>query len=374
MENKKSYYENDSRDMRNFNPRFNDLYQGYSDNQQENHTFNLNGTIYVHNHNGGEPIPLGKAKTLTGGRSTAQPGRRPSQRERKQADLAGVNRPRANAATAQRGNAAGTVRQKAKPPAANRTGAGRIQGEKGAWNQERNNTQIKAVRGLIVGFVVLFSIAMIVPTVASLVSWDNDIDFGEDDGDAYEDSYVEPDIKQRESQPLAEPITEEGIVYLMGGYIGIGQPADTLLESYEKLSFAPQEPIQPGENYYMTLDIGEKYGAGSIVLKNTGNKATKQLSDFTITDVSADYYTEWGEDFESTRTETDCEILGGITIGMDGTDALRALAEVCPDAHLLDPSEENQGHLIGYSERYYYVIRIEDERVSSIDVSLREEE
>lgn len=364
MENKKNYYENDSRDMRNFNPRFNDLYQDYSDSQHDNHTFNLNGTIYVHNHNGGEPIPVGKVKTSAGSRSTAKPNRSPSQRERERAASAGINQPKASNATAQRArvNRSGTTQP----------GAGRFQRERNGWNRNTGNTANRAARGFIVGSVVLFFIAMIVPMVVAVLGFDDDPDFSEEDVSMYDDAYENPEILERENQSLAEPITEEGVVYLMDGYIQIGATADTLLENYERVDFEPQEPVQPGDNYYITLNVGDKYGVASIVLKNMGNKETKDLNGFTITDVSADYYTEWGENYESTRTETDCEIIGGITIGMDYTEALWALSEVCDNPDMLNASEGSRGHLVGYSEKYYYSITIEDEEVSGIAISLRD--
>lgn len=369
MDNKKNYYENDSRDMRNFNPRFNDLYQDYSDSQHDNHTFNLNGIIYVHNHHGGEPIPVGKVKSPVTSRSTAKPNRSPSQRERNRTDLAGANRSTASTATAQRGYTAGTVRPKAKPPVPGYIGTGRGQGINKA-----TRGLIGVTRGFIVGFAVLFIFAMIVPVVVALTDSDNDTDFFEEDGDGYEDVYEDPEILERENEPLAEPITEEGVVYIMGGYIQIGATADTLWESYDTPKYEPQEPVQPGENYYVTLELGEKHGVASIVLKNMSDTATQDINKFVITDVSADYYTEWGEDFDSTRTETDCEIIGGITIGMDYTDALWALSEVCDNPDMLNASEGNRGRLVGYSEKYYYNITIVDEEVSTISVSLRDTE
>ncbi len=374
MENKKNYYENDSRDMRNFNPRFNDLYQDYSDSQHDNHTFNLNGIIYVHNHNGGEPIPVGKVKSQAASRSTAKPNHSPSQRERNRMDLAGANRSAASTATAQRGNTARSVRPKAKPPVSGYTGTGRGQGVRNGWNQNKGKSSTRATRGFIVGFVVLFIFAMIVPMVVALTDFDKDNDFFEEDGDAYEDVYEDPEILERESQPLAEPITEEGVVYIMGEYIQIGATADTLWESYDTPRYEPQEPVQPGENYYVTLDLGEKYGVAAIILKNISGEATQDVNKFIITDVSANYYTEWGEDFDSTRTETDCEIIGGITIGMDYTEALWALSEVCDNPDMLNASEGNRGHLVGYSEKYYYSITIVDEEVSTISVTLKDTE
>ena len=174
MENKKNYYENDGRDMRDFNPRFSDLYQGYSDSQQDNHTFNLNGTIYVHNHHGGEPIPVGKSKSPANSKSTARPSRSSAQRERNQADVAGVNRPGADTAR--------TVRPKAKPPVQKPTGTGWIQGQRSEWNQMKRKKGNKAARGFIVGALVLFLISAILPIVAALINFDGDIDFSEEAG------------------------------------------------------------------------------------------------------------------------------------------------------------------------------------------------
>ena len=322
MENKKNYYENDSRDMRKFNPRFNDLYQDYSDSQHDNHTFNLNGIIYVHNHHGGEPIPVGKVKSSTASRSTVRP----------------------------------------KPPVPGYTRTGRGQGK----------SLTKATRGFVVGFVVLFIFSMIVPIVVALTNFDNDTDFFEEDGDGYEDVYEDLEILERENEPLAEPITEEGVVYVMDGYIQLGATADTLWESYDTPVPQPQEPVQPGENYYVTLNLGEKHGVASIILKNVSGEATLDVNTLVITDVSANYYTEWGEDFDATRTETDCEIIGGITIGMDYTEALWALTEVCDDPDMLNASEESRGRLFGYSEKYYYSITIVDEEVSNISVTLKD--
>lgn len=380
MENKKSYYENDSRNMRDFNPRFCDLYQEYSDGQQGNHTFNLNGIIYVHNHHGGDPIPVGKAKKPTSSRSTAKPNRSPSQRERDRRESAGARRADSDGGMNRIGTNK-TANRADVSAGANRTGAragqpgirlsavGGYPGQKNGRNQQKNPAS-RMVRGMVVGFVALFFIAMIVPIVAALMNFDDDTDFSDEDTDEYE----VVDIEERENDALDEPISEEGKIYLMGGYIQIGATAETLWETYDRPEFEPVDPVQPGENYYVTLGIGDKSGVGSVVLKNTGDKPATDFNGFVITDVSADYYTEYDEDFDSIRTETDCEIIGGITIGMDYTEALWALSEVCDNPDMMDTSESDLGHLVGYSEKYYYSISITNEEVSGIAVSLRDTE
>ena len=345
-ENRRDGVGEDYADLSSFNPRFEDLYEDHRDQQ---HAYNLNGRLYVHNHNGGPDIYIGKAP------------------DRRSLDGAGTyddGSGRGRVAPMQEVMSRGSNRRRKDP----------------------GDPKKSAVRSAVVSFVIVLLVANAGTIFGSLDgTWDkivssikNEFDSegwnDADSDDGYTGVFHGRDSESQESQGQEVPL---GSMYLAGETITLGETADTIKFWLDRADIEEATGVEPGES--VDVDLSQPDGPelqgdiGVVTLTNYGDGDSKRLKDLTISAVeSHNAYAYQDEDYEQYDIqETDGEIAGGVTMGISQKDAAERLGTYFPHVAQEDPDEYGIGGGVdAISDDYYCFVLVEDDRVNSIKLEL----
>lgn len=336
----------DYADMSSFNPRFDDLYEDRRDRQ---HAYNLNGRLYVHNHNGGPDIYIGKAP------------------ERHSEEGTG---------TYDDGSGRGRVAPMQEV----------MSRESARRRKEPGDPKKSGVRSAVISFVLVLLIANAGTIFGTLGgSWgkitssiknefDSDGWNDADSDDGYTGVFYGRDSESQESQGQEVPL---GSMYLAGETITLGETADTIRYWLDRADIDETQGVESGDSIDISLsqpDGPQLQGdIGVVTLTNYGDEDSKSLKDLTISAVESHNANVYQDDnYEQYDIqETDGEIAGGVTMGISQKDAAERLAKYFPHVAQEDPDEEGIGGGIdAISDDYYCFVLVRDDAVNSIKLEL----